>query len=143
MSDVDTDKLPTAVREQDLPVGGAAEGQLPALAVNTVPVGIGLVREVPTLRATATSWVQPSAAGSAPYRIGAEPLRRALHVSVGPNASATAYAVVATTQEQAAAGLGYLLTPGGRVTVHTAEMLWIAAVGADLTCSFLAELDQG
>lgn len=142
---IDTDKLPTAVREQDLPVGGAVDGALPRVGIPTVPTGIGLTREAPSLRGNATAWTQPqNAAGVEPYRIGAEPLRRRILLSVAPDASATAYVVAATTREQAQAGQGLVLSPGQNpVALQYADMLWIASIGAALTVSFLAELDQG
>lgn len=141
MTHIDTDKLPTDAVEQDVPVGGVVDGRMPAIAVPTVQAGIATVREVPPLRHTAMS--VPIGVNDAPYRIGREPRRRRLILAASPNNVATAYLVLATTEEQARADQGLQLAQGTNVTITGADMIWVTAVGADLTLSFLAELDQG
>jgi hypothetical protein len=138
---IDTDKLPTDAVEQDVAVGGVIDGRMPTVAIPTVTAGISTTREVPPLRHTAMSI--PLATTDNPYRIGREPRRRRLILAASPNAVTTAYLVISTTEEQARADQGFQLTQGTNVTMTGADMLWVTCVGADLTLSFLAELDQG
>jgi hypothetical protein len=141
---IETDKIPTDALEQDVPVGGVVDGKMPSIAIQTVSAGISTTREVPALRLNAFGATQPqNAAGVEPFRIGRETRRRRIHVAVAPNASATAYIVIAATREQAMNGDGYPLPPNGRVTLEAADMMWIASIGAALQWGFLVELDQG
>lgn len=141
MSNIDTDKLPADALEQDVSVGGVVDGHMPSVAIPTVQAGISTTREVPPLRHTAMSL--PLAQTDAPYRIGREARRRRLILAAGPHAVTTAYLVIATTEEQARADQGFQLTQGTNVTITGADMIWVTSVGADLTLSFFAELDQG
>lgn len=136
---VDTDKVPGDVREQDLPVGGALDGALPRIAVPVVPTGIGLTREIPTLKATTYGGTQATTA--APFRIGAEPMRRRLVITAAPDAVTTAYLVVASDLSSLPNGIP--IPQSQTLELRTAAELWVAAVGADLVWGFLAELDQG
>lgn len=141
---IETDKLPTDALEQDVPVGGVVDGKMPAVAVQTIAAGITTTRDVPPLRLNAFSTTQTqNAAGVEPFRIGRETRRRRIHLSVAPDASTTAYIVIAATREQAMNGDGYPLPPNGRITIEAADMMWISAVGANLRFGFLVELDQG
>lgn len=141
---IDTDKLSADTLYQDVPVGGEVDGDLPGLAVPTVPTGIATTREVPALRANAGAVVL--AAGQS-FRIGEEPHRRRIIVrcndAVAPAPATFRYLVVATSIEQAQAGLGLELTPGTQVELLCAAQLIIAAVGDTLRGSWLAMLDQG
>jgi hypothetical protein len=141
MSHIDTDKMPGDALEQDVSVGGVVDGRMPTVAIPTVQAGISTTREVPPLRHTAMSI--PLTQTDRPYRIGREVRRRRLILAASPHAVSTAYLVIATTEEQATADQGLQLTQGTNVTITGADMLWITCVGADLTLSFLAELDQG
>lgn len=136
---VDTDKVPGDVREQDLPVGGALDGALPRVAVPVVPTGIGLTRQVPTLKVTTYGGTQGETADA--FRIGAEPMRRRLIISVAPNAETTAYLVVASDLQSLPNGVP--IPQGTAMVLHTAAELWVSAVDADLVWGFAAELDQG
>lgn len=138
---VDTDKLPTDALEQDVSVGGVVDGRMPAIAVQTVAAGISTTREVPPLRHTAMS--VPLLQTDVPYRIGRETRRRRLVLAASPHATTTAFLVIATTEEQARIDQGLQLPQGQNVTITGADMIWVTSVGADLTLSFLAELDQG
>lgn len=143
---VDTDKLPTGTLEQDVPVGGVVDGKSPSIAVQTVTAGISTTREVPPLRLNAFGIVlKAQTAGIEPYRIGRETRRRRIHIALAPNAGAPAdsYLIIAATREQAINGDGYPLSPGDRVTIEAADMMWLTAIGGDLRIGFLAELDQG
>jgi hypothetical protein len=138
---IDTDKLPTDALEQDVAIGGVSDGKMPQIAVQTVAAGISTTREVPPLRHTAYSGQQNRT--DPPYRIGRETRRRRLIIAVAPHATVVSWLVVATTEEQARNLQGLIIAQGQNVTLSGADMVWIAAVGADLTWSFLAELDQG
>ncbi len=144
MSSVDTDKLSADTLYQDVPVGGEVDGETPRLAVPTVTAGIVTTREVPALRANAGSVVL---AAGAYFRIGEEPHRRRIIIrcndAVAPAPATFRYLVVATTLEQAQAGLGLELTPGTSVELICASQLVLAAVGDTLRGSWLAMLDQG
>lgn len=135
------DEIPEEVWEQEGPQGGAVDGQLPAAAVATVTQGVSTVREVPALRHI-TGRLDLTETG-APLRIGREPRRRRLVLSVDYSAVGSAYVVAGDTEQQARAGYGLRVPPGAVLVLATAGELWWATFGADLGVTFLAELDQG
>jgi hypothetical protein len=144
VSDIQTDKLPADVLEQEVPIGGAFNGKEPAIALQTVAAGVTTTRDVPPLRANAFGAIQPlQTPAIEPFRIGRETRRRALYIACAPDPSTTAYLVVATTREQAVNGDGFPLVPGSNISLKGADMWWIAAIGAPLRWGFIAELDQG
>lgn len=129
------------VAEQDVPIGGAIDGDLPRAAVAVLPAGIVTTRELPTLDVTFGTLTIPS--GSV-QRLGRDPRRRRLLLSVRPHATATAYVVISETEQQARSGYGLTVlqgqSPPGALTY--AGELWFAAVGADMQVGFCAEIDS-
>jgi hypothetical protein len=134
--------VPSAVLEQDVPVGGAdLDGRMPGAALATVPVGIATVREVPALTHNSARFALV-ADGDA-IRIGRTVQRRRLVVSVSASATATAYVIAGDNKQQAESGFGLEIPQGTMLVLGTAADLWFAAFGADLYVSWLQELDQG
>lgn len=133
--------VPEDVWEQDVAQGGAVDGELPRVAVPTVPQGVATVREVPVLRHI-TGKLDLTTTGL-PLRIGREARRRRLILSVSASATSGALVVLGDTQQQAAAGYGLQVPAGTLMVLGTAAEIWLQTFEADLTVSFLAELDQG
>lgn len=138
-----TDLISNDVWQQDGPVGGTdLDGEPPAVAVATVAAGITTVREVPALRSVSGAY--PLTQGAAAVRlVGDEGRRRRIIVSVRASAVAGARVVLSDDPNQAAAGFGLEIPAGMMVTLRLAGELYAATFAADLTVSFLAELDQG
>jgi hypothetical protein len=135
------DILPDEVWEQEVADGGVVGGELPAAAAAVVVQGVSAVREVPALAGTFGKLTITN--GSA-LRIGRNPRRRRLLLSVRPNTTATAYATLGETQQQAASDYGPSALQGTNfAAMQYAGELWVAAFGADVTVGFFAELDQG
>lgn len=135
-----TDTTPDEVWEQET-AGGAVAGELPRAALPTLPQGVTLVREAPSLRHTSGAVAQ--AVGAVPLALGREPRRRRILIAVR-STDATSYVVAGDSREQAGAGFGLILPAGSLVELHTAEALYLAAFGpAGVTVSWLSELDQG
>lgn len=135
------DVLPDEVWEQEVADGGVVAGELPAVATAVVVQGVTNVREAPCLNSTFGKLTIPT--GTA-LRIGRNPRRRRLLLSVRPSATATAYVCLGETQAQAVADYGPSALQGTAFpATHFAGEVWVAAFGADLVVGFLAELDQG
>lgn len=133
--------IPDPVIEQDVADGGSLDGTVPPIAVPVVIEGVSFMREVPALAATMGKLTITN--GTA-LRIGRNPRRRRLLLSVRSSSTATAYATIGETQQQAVADYGPSALQGTAFpTFQYAGELWIAAFGADLIVGFLAELDQG
>lgn len=136
------DIVPDQVWEQDVADGGAVDSDLPPAASAVVVQGVSWTREAPCLAATFGLLTVPQS--GTPGRIGRNTRRRSLLLSVRPNATATAYIVVAENAQQAAGGYGLPILQGAApVRVNYAGDLYFTAFGADLQVGFIAELDQG
>lgn len=131
------------VWEQDGPVGGSVDGITAPVAIPVVTQGVTITRDAPPLKAT--FGLLTCGSGSAAVRIGREPRRRRLLLSVRPNTTATAYVVVAENAQQAEGGYGLPILQGvAPVVLHYAGEVYVKGFGAtDLTVGFLAELDEG
>lgn len=133
------DAAPEEVWEQDVAEGGSVAGQLPTAAGAVVVQGVTVVRDAPALGATFGLMTIPQ--GTA-QRIGRNSRRRRLIVSSRPNTTATAYVVLADTNQQAIGGYGLPILQGANpLPLQYAGEVWIAAFGADMQVGFIAELD--
>lgn len=140
----DHEPVPDEVWEQAVSNGGEVAGDLPATAAAVIVQGVAHVREVPALRHNAGAVTV--GAGDV-FSLGREPHRRRLLLSVravDQEATPAPYVVAGDSADQARAGFGLSLPPDGRPTaLHTADRLYLTAVGGAVVLSWLAELDQG
>lgn len=133
--------VPEPIWEQDVADGGAVENELPPAAVAVVVQGVSLTREAPSLAATFGTMTITN--GTA-VRIGRNPRRRRLLLSVRPNATATAFVVIGESQQQVTGNYGLSALQGVTLPpIQYAGEIWVAASGADMQVGFMAELDQG
>lgn len=136
----DTDPIPAEAWEQETPVGGSYDGRSPATGIYVVPVGIGTVREVPTLAGT-SGMLQASAAGGLLQvfaLMSSDPHRRAIHLG---GISGTPR--VATAREIATTGGGLPIATGATpARLQYAGELYVVFPTATDAIGFLVELDQ-
>lgn len=137
MSNVDVEQLPADVLQQDLPVGGAVDGDMPERALPVLPVGIVLTRETPSMQAVSGAFT--GNAGDVFQLCAESPHRRRLLIT-----AITGYVRVCTTRQDASDGNGLrVLNAQPPVELRYNGPLFVRLTQANQEVSWWIEYDQG
>lgn len=134
----DTDPIPAEDWEQQGPTGGAYDGESPAVALNVVTVGIGTVREVPTLASNSGTVSASGGVAGVAQLVSASPQRR--RITIGA-LSGTPRLCSSKAQAEAAEGLP-LPTGVAPTCLQYAGELWVRFMTGTDGVGFFAEIDQ-
>lgn len=135
MSEVEISPIPAPDWEQQGPIGGAFDGQSPAVALNVNVVGNPTMREMPALMGSSGS-LAPGAIGAYPL-LSADPHRRA--VTIG-GISGTPR--ISTHRATAEAGGGCPVPAGANaIRIQYAGELFVYFPTVTDSVGFLCEID--